>query len=149
MVTVHKSKGLEYPLVFLPFAADHRPAKATDLPLKWHDDDGQLQLSLDADGTVLERVDRERLGEDLRKLYVALTRARYATWVGLAPLDKLENSAFGYLLGGGESLVPERAGTRAGCLAWRLRRHRRCPGARADYRALCANGRGGGAGVRT
>ena len=106
VVTVHKSKGLEYPLVFLPFAADHRPVKATDLPLKWHDDDGQLQLSLDADGTVLERVDRERLGEDLRKLYVALTRARYATWAGLAPLDKLENSAFGYLLGGEASLVP-------------------------------------------
>ncbi len=106
VVTVHKSKGLEYPLVFLPFAADHRPAKPDDLPLKWHDDHGQLQLSLAADGEVLERVDRERLGEDLRKLYVALTRGRYATWVGLAPLDKLENSAFGYLLGGGERLVP-------------------------------------------
>jgi exodeoxyribonuclease V beta subunit len=106
VVTVHKSKGLEYPLVFLPFAADHRPAKTGDLPLKWHDDHGQLQLALAADGEVLERVDRERVGEDLRKLYVALTRARYATWVGLAPLDKLENSAFGYLLGGGEPLVP-------------------------------------------
>ncbi len=106
VVTVHKSKGLEYPLVFLPFAADHRPAKAGDLPLKWHDDAGQLQFGLAADDAVLERVDRERLGEDLRKLYVALTRARYATWVGLAPLDTLENGAFGYLLGGGEPLVP-------------------------------------------
>ena len=40
VVTVHKSKGLEYPLVFLPFAADHRPTKDDDLPLKWHDDAG-------------------------------------------------------------------------------------------------------------
>ncbi|WP_020507556.1 exodeoxyribonuclease V subunit beta [Lamprocystis purpurea] len=107
VVTVHKSKGLEYPLVFLPFAADHRPAKLTDLPLKWHDDAGQPQLALAGDAQILALADRERLGEDLRKLYVALTRARYATWVGLAPLDKLENSAFGYLLGGGEPLTPE------------------------------------------
>jgi exodeoxyribonuclease V beta subunit len=32
---VHKSKGLEYPLVFLPFASACRPAKDTDVPLKW------------------------------------------------------------------------------------------------------------------
>ncbi|WP_295391556.1 exodeoxyribonuclease V subunit beta [uncultured Thiodictyon sp.] len=107
VVTVHKSKGLEYPLVFLPFAADHRPTKATDLPLKWHDDTGELRLTLTAEEAALEQADRERLGEDLRKLYVALTRARYATWVGLGPLAGLENGAFGYLLGGGEPLGPD------------------------------------------
>ncbi|MFZ1575619.1 MAG: UvrD-helicase domain-containing protein, partial [Chromatiaceae bacterium] len=106
VVTVHKSKGLEYPLVFLPFAADYRPVTDTDPPLKWHDDQGQPQLSLSAQGDVLERANRERLGEDLRKLYVALTRARYATWVGLAPIKGLEQGAFGYLLGGGEPLAP-------------------------------------------
>ena len=100
VVTVHKSKGLEYPLVFLPFAADFRPTTAKDLPLKWHDDRGELQLTLSDEGEALERADRERLGEDLRKLYVALTRARYATWVGLAPIAELERGAFGYLLGG-------------------------------------------------
>jgi exodeoxyribonuclease V beta subunit len=104
VVTVHKSKGLEYPLVFLPFAADHRATKPKDLPLKWHDDAGELQLALTDDAEVLTRADRERLGEDLRKLYVALTRARHATWVGLAPLANLECGAFGYLLGGGEPL---------------------------------------------
>ena len=106
VVTVHKSKGLEYPLVFLPFAADFRPTTAKDLPLKWHDDRGELQLTLSDAGEALERADRERLGEDLRKLYVALTRARYATWVGLAPIAELERGAFGYLLGGGEPRSP-------------------------------------------
>ncbi|MBL8453598.1 MAG: PD-(D/E)XK nuclease family protein, partial [Zoogloea sp.] len=101
VVTVHKSKGLEYPLVFLPFACAFRAAKSTDLPLKWHDGEGRLQVALRDDGGLLEKVDRERLGEDLRKLYVALTRARYATWVGVAPLDALEKSALGYLLAGG------------------------------------------------
>ncbi|MDM7482872.1 MAG: exodeoxyribonuclease V subunit beta [Halomonas sp.] len=107
VVTIHKSKGLEYPLVFLPFIANHRPVKAEDVPLRWHDSEGNLQLSLDADDTILATADRERLGEDLRKLYVALTRARHATWLGLAPLKGLENSALGYLLTGGSTLSPD------------------------------------------
>jgi exodeoxyribonuclease V beta subunit len=107
VVTVHKSKGLEYPVVFLPFAADHRQTAKDDLPLKWHDAQGRLQLGLCADDAILERADRERLGEDLRKLYVALTRARHATWVGLAPLAGLEGGAFGYLLGGGAAITPD------------------------------------------
>ena len=105
VVTVHKSKGLEYPLVFLPFACNYRLTKSEDLPLKYHDEDGRLQIALSDEGRILEWADRERLGEDLRKLYVALTRARFATWVGIAPLALLERSAFGYLLGGGETLA--------------------------------------------
>jgi exodeoxyribonuclease V beta subunit len=104
VVTVHKSKGLEYPLVFLPFACAYRPSKPDELPIKYHDDAGCLQLALANEGDALERADRERLGEDLRKLYVALTRARYATWVGVAPLDEFEHSALGYLIGGGQAL---------------------------------------------
>ena len=115
VVTVHKSKGLEYPLVFLPFACTFRASDARELPLKWHDDDGCLQLALAADAGIVDRADRERLGEDLRKLYVALTRARYATWIGVAPLKDLERSAFGYLLGGGEPMaaaaLPQALGT--------------------------------------
>ncbi|MFG6666969.1 exodeoxyribonuclease V subunit beta [Halomonas sp. HNIBRBA4712] len=106
VVTIHKSKGLEYPLVFLPFIQNHRPVKADDLPLRWHDDDGQLRLGLNADENVLAKADRERLGEDLRKLYVALTRARHATWLGLAPLKEAEASAMGYLLNAGQPIAP-------------------------------------------
>ncbi|NML45780.1 exodeoxyribonuclease V subunit beta [Ramlibacter sp. G-1-2-2] len=108
VVTVHKSKGLEYPLVFLPFACACRPAKDTDLPLKWHDAEGRLQLALQAQSGLLPLVDEERLGEDLRKLYVALTRARYATWIGLAPVRDFERTAVGYLLAGA---APVAAGT--------------------------------------
>lgn len=106
VVTIHKSKGLEYPLVFLPFIANHRPVSDTDLPLRWHDSDGTLQLSLSADEATLATADRERLGEDLRKLYVALTRARHATWLGLAPLKGSENSAIGHLINGGKAIAP-------------------------------------------
>ncbi|MGI4856195.1 MAG: UvrD-helicase domain-containing protein, partial [Janthinobacterium lividum] len=106
VVTVHKSKGLEYPLVFLPFACSFRAVKAADLPLKWHDDAHRLHVALSADDASLAAADQERLGEDLRKLYVALTRARFATWIGVAPLDELERSALGYLLSGGAPIAP-------------------------------------------
>ncbi|RXN90313.1 exodeoxyribonuclease V subunit beta [Achromobacter aloeverae] len=104
IVTVHKSKGLEYPLVFLPFAMAFRPVDVDDLPLAWHDADGDLHVTLEPDEGAQARADRERLGEDLRKLYVALTRARYATWLGCAPIANAQASALGYLLGQGRPL---------------------------------------------
>ncbi|WP_157270107.1 exodeoxyribonuclease V subunit beta [Azohydromonas aeria] len=100
VITIHKSKGLEYPLVFLPFACSFRAAKPTDTPLKWHDEEGRLQLDLGGSAAAVAAADEERLGEDLRKLYVALTRARYATWLGTAPVEGLGRSAFGCLIGG-------------------------------------------------
>lgn len=100
VVTIHKSKGLEYPLVFLPFIANHRPTKESDSPLRWHDNNGTLRISLAPDKAVIDAVDRERLGEDMRKLYVALTRASHAVWLGLAPLKDMDKSAVGHLLGG-------------------------------------------------
>ena len=112
VVTVHKSKGLEYPLVFLPFACAFRATQPEDLPLKWHDADGQLRVALSADDMAVMQADRERLGEDLRKFYVALTRARYATWIGMAPLKALHASAPGYLLAGGEPVPPAELASR-------------------------------------
>lgn len=104
VVTVHKSKGLEYPLVFLPFFCAARPVEAKDALLRWHDADGQLRLvpGRAADDEIVAAADAERLGEDLRKLYVALTRARHATWVGLGALEDLHRSAAGHLLGLGD-----------------------------------------------
>ncbi|MDW5377757.1 exodeoxyribonuclease V subunit beta [Halomonas sp. HP20-15] len=106
VITIHKSKGLEYPLVFLPFICGHRPTKKEDSPLRWHDAEGRLHISLEADEETLATVDRERLGEDLRKLYVALTRARHATWLGMAPLKGLEGSAIGQMLDNGAAIDP-------------------------------------------
>ncbi|MGM0639261.1 MAG: exodeoxyribonuclease V subunit beta [Pseudomonadota bacterium] len=107
VITIHKSKGLEYPLVFLPFICAFREKKAGDLPLTWHDHQGRRHLSLAPDETVLARADDERLGEDLRKLYVALTRARHATWLGIAPLKGLERSAIGQVLTAGAPITSD------------------------------------------
>ncbi|MCH7372899.1 exodeoxyribonuclease V subunit beta [Aeromonas sp. MR16] len=110
IVTIHKSKGLEYPLVFLPFICSHR---AAETPLFHEEVEGQNRSVLDltgADGS-LAQADKERLAEDLRLLYVALTRGVYATWLGLAPVRSgngkseqtdLHHTAIGYLLQKGE-----------------------------------------------
>ncbi|MDI9246340.1 exodeoxyribonuclease V subunit beta [Marinobacter sp. CHS3-4] len=98
VVTVHKSKGLEYPLVFLPFATEHRQQKADQTFWSYHDERGNLQISLTSDEQVLALADRERLGEDIRKLYVALTRARHATWVGAAGIKHWVQSGLGHLI---------------------------------------------------
>lgn len=95
IVTIHKSKGLEYPLVFLPFIALARAVDADKGPVTYHQD-GELRVVLQANEQQAQQSERERLAEDMRKLYVALTRARHYCWVGLMPVK--EQSAIGYLL---------------------------------------------------
>jgi exodeoxyribonuclease V beta subunit len=110
VVTVHKSKGLEYPVVFLPFGGSFRPVdgKAAYLSLPTEVDGAPARsLVLEYDSTQLAQADKERLREDLRLLYVALTRPRHALWMGLAPMKRgnskncaNEQGAAGYLLAG-------------------------------------------------
>jgi exodeoxyribonuclease V beta subunit len=111
VVTIHKSKGLEYPLVFLPFICSSKPVDGSRLPLHFHDADGNPQISLKPTEALIEQADNERLAEDLRLLYVALTRACHACWLGVTDLKRgagggsvLHRSALGYLLGGGAAL---------------------------------------------
>jgi exodeoxyribonuclease V beta subunit len=112
LVTVHKSKGLEYPVVLLPFACGFREVDGGSA-VQTRDSQGRLQLDLQADEDALREADRERLQEDLRLLYVALTRARHACWLGVANLkhgnrkdSDLHKSAFGYVLAGGRPIPP-------------------------------------------
>ncbi|MGJ7543180.1 exodeoxyribonuclease V subunit beta [Variovorax sp. LT1R16] len=115
VVTVHKSKGLEYPLVFLPFASGFRGVKkAGTSHLSLADAEGERTLHLHLSDAHVAEADKERHREDLRLLYVALTRARHAVWVGLAALKEgsanaptLHRSAIGYVLHGTETVLPE------------------------------------------
>ena len=110
VITIHKSKGLEYPLVFLPFICGFR-AQEGKQPFSVQVD-GKRTLMLHADKDSLAQAEHERLAEDLRLLYVALTRARHACWLGLADLKKgqgkssvLHHSAIGYVLNNGQALA--------------------------------------------
>ena len=104
VVTIHKSKGLEYPLVFLPFIAAAKPLDPAVLPYRYHDDAQQLQLCYQQDEQLFAKAETERLGEDLRKLYVALTRSRHYCYLGLAALK--DASAISYLLTEQGQLLP-------------------------------------------
>lgn len=106
VVTIHKSKGLEYPLVFLPFICSAKPVDGSRLPLHYHDAAGKAQVTLKPTAELIALADDERLAEDLRLLYVALTRAQHACWLGVTDLKRGNNnssvlhlSALGYLLG--------------------------------------------------
>ncbi|MFC5526416.1 exodeoxyribonuclease V subunit beta [Rhodanobacter ginsengisoli] len=109
VITIHKSKGLEYPLVLLPFACAMRETKLAD-GFVLHDGDGEATLDLQPSEAARERADEERLQEDLRLFYVAMTRAQHACWLGVADLrdgqkkvSGLHKSAFGYVLNGSQA----------------------------------------------
>ncbi|PTB85505.1 exodeoxyribonuclease V subunit beta [Pseudidiomarina aestuarii] len=105
VITIHKSKGLQYPLVFLPFIADAKPFPGkSNFPAAYHDEQGLLKFVFSKDDqTGVARTEHERLAEDVRKLYVALTRAQYATYVDIAPFPQWSQSALATLLVGDDA----------------------------------------------
>ena len=108
VVTIHKSKGLQYPVVCLPFATSFRAKerKSTGF-VDVQDADGTRELLLQYSDAQLALADTDRLREDLRLLYVALTRAQHSVWLGFSALKRgatesctTHRSALGYLLAG-------------------------------------------------
>jgi exodeoxyribonuclease V beta subunit len=105
IVTIHKAKGMEYPLVFLPFLWSGRPV-SPDEPLTFHHN-GRLCLDLGSGSKEHAAwAERERLAEDLRLLYVGLTRAAqgcFFCWGWIKEMEK-KQSALCWLLHRGEKL---------------------------------------------
>ncbi len=101
VVTIHAAKGLQYPLVFLPFIATYKKEKGEDYQIQI-EGGGAAQIIWERGDS--EATERARLQEDLRLLYVALTRAEYALFLGLAEPSSakspiFDHSAIAYLLG--------------------------------------------------
>lgn len=102
IVTVHASKGLEYPVVFVPYLWSCRP-RSKDGLLSFHQGrEACLDAGSDAVDAHLALAEQERLAEDVRLAYVALTRAEsalYLVWgrAGSRP-GHAGQTALGYLL---------------------------------------------------
>lgn len=102
LVTIHKSKGLEYPVVFCPFMWDSSRIRRREEPFLFHDVDDRMRLTLDLGSEEREAnqrlAEKEQLAENLRLLYVALTRARCCCYLVWGRFHEAETSALAYLL---------------------------------------------------
>ncbi|MFH0784591.1 MAG: exodeoxyribonuclease V subunit beta [Pseudomonadota bacterium] len=107
IVTMHGAKGLEYPVVFCPFLWYRSDSLSSEkYQISGHDDDHRLVVDLGS-ARFSERREKavgEQMAEDLRLLYVAVTRAKircYIMWADVkahSPVADSFNSALGYLL---------------------------------------------------
>ncbi|MBW2201010.1 MAG: exodeoxyribonuclease V subunit beta [Deltaproteobacteria bacterium] len=102
IVTIHKSKGLEYEIVFCPFGWEGSLIK--DKEVVFHDLNAQNRLTLDLspneDGNSIACAQNELLSENLRLLYVALTRAQKACYLVWGLINTAATSAMAYLFHG-------------------------------------------------
>ena len=89
IVTIHKVKGLEYPVTFCPFLWDgfkFPPGRGLE-GCEYHDDEGNAVVDYRsaedraADPGIKARIDLESAAESLRLIYVALTRASHRCYV--------------------------------------------------------------------
>jgi exodeoxyribonuclease V beta subunit len=100
IITIHKSKGLEYPVVFCPFAWNGSIIK--DREIQFHNDENNETLTFDLGSkeirTHLTKAQNELLAENLRLLYVALTRAIKRCYLIWGRFNTAETSAIAYLL---------------------------------------------------
>ena len=101
IVTIHRSKGLEYPVVFCPFGWEGSLI-SNDRDVICHEQGPPRRRVLDLGSDQVERrrrlAQQEMLAENLRLLYVALTRAKTRCYLVWGHINTAETSAAAYLL---------------------------------------------------
>ncbi|ASN03395.1 exodeoxyribonuclease V subunit beta [Xanthomonas citri pv. malvacearum] len=104
IVTLHKSKGLEYPLVFLPYIGIGRSDKGAGRHCVVHAPEigRQLHWKTERDDPSWSAAEaawkQEQRAEDARLLYVGLTRAEHALWIASGPFHQHERTALSAML---------------------------------------------------
>lgn len=109
IVTLHKSKGLEYPLVFLPYVGIGRRERGAGRHCVVHADGSrQLRWNTGKDdpawGEAEQAWRQEQRAEDARLLYVGLTRAEHALWIATGPFPQHERTALAAMVADVEAL---------------------------------------------
>lgn len=88
IMTIHKSKGLEFDHVFIPYAdkiKDRLPNETVNLRacLATHDDNNNGLLYWRHSKKALDSYTQEKRAQNVRNLYVAITRARHRVYLGV------------------------------------------------------------------
>ncbi len=112
ITTVHNSKGLSFPVVFSPFLWN--TTMNSDLPVTYHRKEGENYKQImdfsysnsDQKDIALRENLVEKTAEEVRKAYVAITRARYANYVYLGVSQDTCFSGLGAILSGRKRLEP-------------------------------------------
>jgi exodeoxyribonuclease V beta subunit len=109
VLTVHRSKGLEFPVVYCPYLWDPVWISDEPAPAIYHDaehgDARTIDVAMDPRDAVYTRHvvqdHAEQRGEELRLAYVALTRAKHQAVIWWASTYNSRDSALGRLVFGG------------------------------------------------
>lgn len=103
IITQHGAKGLEYPVVFIPFATRYKdPNKWGKRNLdiyKYHDpENSELKYFMGSTSGIKELHKQEALAESIRLFYVAVTRAKQRCYICAAPFENSHLSPLGKTL---------------------------------------------------
>ncbi|MFP6805603.1 MAG: exodeoxyribonuclease V subunit beta [Pseudomonadales bacterium] len=100
IVTMHAAKGLEYDIVYIPFGAFYKALGKKEPGLFHREMQSGFEacLELGEDKAHKQQAQREILAEDMRLLYVAITRAKFYCCLGIPKIRDLPKSALARLL---------------------------------------------------
>lgn len=103
IVTQHGSKGLEYPIVFIPFASAYKDpvrfGRTVQEYFEYHDAESyQAKYQVGQSEEAIKLATAEGHAESIRLLYVAITRAAQRCYIGVAPFKKSVGSPLGLTL---------------------------------------------------
>ena len=110
IITIHRAKGLEYPIVFCPFVARDaelgqiKAGRRKIMDIVLFHDSATKDLTWDLNSPPLpaheQQATKEQLAEKVRLLYVALTRAQHRCYLVSAPSTRKKSTALAWLLNG-------------------------------------------------